>query len=425
MDSVIVGGVYQNNVSTTSTRYNALSVGNSSWQSSESAYQNVVPTDGVIKKLSVRLSADAGTSPSAYRFTLRLNGVSTALTCTITADDITGFDLSNEVSVSAGDLVNIMCEPINSPSVAVKVAWSVIFTPTAANESVVMGICAAYSGSTVYMQPILCANNVSTATEANAQLLMPTSGTFKKLYVAFLNGDPGTPPSAYTVTLRVNSASSTLACTIVADNTTGNDTGHSVHVDENDLISIRTTRVSSPSNTLTMAYSMVFSPDTDGESLLASYGGSLSNSAVTYGGVVSYANQNSFLTTSLWGMKGINTCSVGKFHVKMNSEPYVDSDSDKFTYLIRKNGVGTALTGEVAGHSTTFTDNTTTVDFSAGDGIDVIATPNSLPLVSSVFISAIAFITPTSTGWSHKIYGVTPSKVMGIPTTSISKISSI
>ncbi len=82
----------------------------------ENNHRQICPTAGTIKNLYVGLTEDPGTDPDAYRFTLRKGGVSQTLTVTITADNTTGNDTANEVSVVAGDVLTLMIEPLNTPS---------------------------------------------------------------------------------------------------------------------------------------------------------------------------------------------------------------------------------------------------------------------------------------------------------------------
>ena len=80
-------------LSGTQARYMAIS-GLYAVSATEANHSSLVPTAGTFKNLSVSLNADPGTSPDAYRITVRKNGVSQALTCTITADDkVTGLKL--------------------------------------------------------------------------------------------------------------------------------------------------------------------------------------------------------------------------------------------------------------------------------------------------------------------------------------------
>ncbi len=100
--------------------------------------QQMCAGSGTIKNLYVKLSADPGTDPDAYRFTVRLNGVSQTLTTTITANDTTGNDTVNSFTVSPGDLLSVLVEPLNTPSASPRCSISVTFVADTNGESLLL-----------------------------------------------------------------------------------------------------------------------------------------------------------------------------------------------------------------------------------------------------------------------------------------------
>ena len=116
-ESLILGEVF---AWKSATGYSPIAQGSNDFGTETQSYQ-VIPTSGTIKNLFVALSADPGTNPDAYRFTLIKYtagvGGATSLTVTITADNTTGNDTANKVAVAAGDYVCMMIEPLNTPSV--------------------------------------------------------------------------------------------------------------------------------------------------------------------------------------------------------------------------------------------------------------------------------------------------------------------
>jgi len=107
----------------------------------ENNYRQVIPTDGTLKNLYVKLSEDPGNDPDAYRFTVRLNGASPGggLVVTITANDTTGNDLVNDIDVVAGDVVTMMIEPLNGPIVTPFAIWGMTFVADIDGESIILG----------------------------------------------------------------------------------------------------------------------------------------------------------------------------------------------------------------------------------------------------------------------------------------------
>lgn len=184
----------------------------------ERKLQVPVPTSGKIKNLRVLLSIDPGTAPDGYRFTLRKNGASTALTCSITANDVTGEDLTHEVSVSAGDLICIQSDPLNIPLSSPNANYGLTFVSDIDGESIVLHN---YSkgvtlGATRYtpinVQPPGLGFNetVESVAQRPCQAL-----TIRKLYAMMYSASSGD----YNLAVRINSTNA-LAVTLPAGVTT-------------------------------------------------------------------------------------------------------------------------------------------------------------------------------------------------------------
>jgi len=224
-ESVLMGSAAALHV--TNTEYAGVMVGSLSPSTIETGRQGVCAGAGTLSDFYVSLSADPGNSPEAYRLTLRLNGASQTLTVTITADSTTGNDTANSVAVVAGDLINILIEPLNSPTVAPVPAWGMVFTATTDGQS--LHPCAAGNdihdtddriadvvGGTVWL-------NVAAGTlEALAQ-----NCKFTALYID-LETAPGLAASgdSHAFTIQNNGATGNLTVTILETATTGNDTAN-------------------------------------------------------------------------------------------------------------------------------------------------------------------------------------------------------
>jgi hypothetical protein len=188
----------------------------------------VCPTSGSIKNLYVILSADPGdpAGPDGYRFTLRVGAASKALTCTISADSTTGSDLVNSVAVVAGDILTVMIEPINGPSVAPTAQIGMTFAPTIDGESLLGGgsfrtLSASVVKWNYLVRPHPWLDGLP-ASEAASQQLGQVC-VLKKLYVlltAAPNNGAGT--QSYIIMLRNNAADTAVTTTISEAATTGN-----------------------------------------------------------------------------------------------------------------------------------------------------------------------------------------------------------
>lgn len=198
----------------------------------------VIPTNGAIKNLYVKLNEDAGTDPDAYKFTLRLNGGNTTLTCTITADDTTGSDTAHTVDVIAGDLVDIMIEAINTPSTAgIYAAIGMTFEADTDGESIILGQSSDLPtmGATEY-------NYLATTHYINywwisesSERQMLQSGFGLKNFYTWMSG---TSAGGYTLKILVNGYDSGIIIIIPTGQQTGSDTTHSRIVSSYDVASI-------------------------------------------------------------------------------------------------------------------------------------------------------------------------------------------
>ncbi len=93
----------------------------------EAHNQLVAKANTRIGNLYVRLSAAPGLAASgkSYTFTIRVNGVDTALTCTVLEIATSAEDAVNVIDLAAGDLVSLGITPANAPDAAVA-TWGLV-----------------------------------------------------------------------------------------------------------------------------------------------------------------------------------------------------------------------------------------------------------------------------------------------------------
>jgi hypothetical protein len=90
----------------------------------ESAVQEQVLFGGTVNAIRIRLNAAAGAAGTGYTFTLRKNGVDTAVTCSITGTATTCTDTAHSASFSAGDLFSISAVPtVTQPTDNLDLLW--------------------------------------------------------------------------------------------------------------------------------------------------------------------------------------------------------------------------------------------------------------------------------------------------------------
>jgi len=94
----------------------------------EASVQQVVPAAGTISNFFVRTHDAIGAG--TYTFTISINGVPTALTCTIVANGQQCGDMTHTVSVVVGDLFAIHATQPDGTSFATTVHFTAKFAPS-------------------------------------------------------------------------------------------------------------------------------------------------------------------------------------------------------------------------------------------------------------------------------------------------------
>ena len=236
-ESLILGGTYFD-VDRTNIEYAQVMGATSFHTVTENNFRQVCPTAGVIKNLYVLLSEDPGTAPEAYRFTLRRNGISQALTVTITADNVLGIDLVNTVNVVAGDVLTLMIEPLNSPVENPYACWGMTFVADVDGESIVLG--GSYdpldNAATEYNQ-LTCFEGLPWIVNENERYMLGQTCTVMKLYM-LLSAAPGAG-NKYDFTIRTALADSNVVAKVEGANITGNSGALNDTVADDDYVDLK------------------------------------------------------------------------------------------------------------------------------------------------------------------------------------------
>ena len=230
-------------ITPTVTNFISAQAGRGAWQTSDALANQIMPIGGVFKNLRIRLSGAPGTGKSVV-ITLYKNGVASALSVLASDAATTGVDLSDQVSVVAGDTISIAAIPTNTPA-AVTVRWSMEFAPTNNGESFIAfsSINLESQASTPLFEQLIGMGFSSWGSTESARQMVAPATTFKNLYVLL-----GTAPGGATsrsVTLRDNSADTALTTTVSGASTTNNVTS-SVTTSAGDLLSLKMIANSTP-----------------------------------------------------------------------------------------------------------------------------------------------------------------------------------
>lgn len=223
------------------TGYMPVQSGQQNSFASEAVNEGIIPTAGKLKNFYIKCLS-LGVSFGSITFTLRVNGVDTALTVTVNST-ATFSDTANEVTVAAGDAVAIKWSNAGG-TVAEIFGFGMDFEPTRAGESIVMNTLGAAMSNVQTRYRVPCAHHLAgwSATESAMQQV---AGDFVAgKFFCELSANPTS--GSYTLTIRKNGADTPITLVIVAPNTTGNDQTHSSSISDGDLLSVEATPSADP-----------------------------------------------------------------------------------------------------------------------------------------------------------------------------------
>lgn len=124
-DTVLAGGSAGTNLATSGTEY-LSGIGQSAPDATEDDVLVIVPVAGEVGSLRVFLTIAPGSGKSRT-FTLRKNGADTALVVAIADANTAGADVSNSVTVAAGDRLTLKATSSGTPA-ASKAAFGMVLT---------------------------------------------------------------------------------------------------------------------------------------------------------------------------------------------------------------------------------------------------------------------------------------------------------
>lgn len=358
------------NSTTGATRYLGISAGgNVAWNATESTMFQIMPVTGTFSALRATLSGTSGTGSRA--FTVRKNGADSALTTTIT-NATSNSDLSNSVSVSAGDTVDL--KQVTSGTLnAVTTYWNLIFTAANANEYPLLhnptGTMPA-AGAVRYIS--LQGDAGYSTTEATRTSVIPTSGTLSKMYILLNSTLTGT----FIVTVRVNGVDTALTTTVTAGNTTANNTSNTISVSPGDRVTVSVTN-NDGSVLPRMAMGLKWSPTVNGE-VIATYpmAGSQAASTTRYYPVMGASIGPTGTEGS--AQQICSAATIKKLYIYNPTPFFTDGeDGDTIVNTFRLNGSDSSITTTLNATEGAANDTAHTVTCSNGDLISMGSTASA------------------------------------------------
>jgi len=231
----------------------------------------MAPVASTITEMNVNIA----TTPAATKtrtYTLRVDTKDTALACTISAGETTCSD-TGSIDVEVGEEITMIQTTTNSPAAVLTYA-SLTINTLSENSSFYCGRNTdLFSGADYYLT-FAGERDIASQSHILNFMIVPTSGTFKNLYVDAEN-DPGAfRTRTYTVHYYDYSGASyqdsSITCTMTGlgdDECT--DLSNTLHVDAGDQISLHATYAGSrPPQTGDITHSIQFDADRDGEYII-------------------------------------------------------------------------------------------------------------------------------------------------------------
>ena len=361
---------------------------NGDFGSTEPVRRQVCSASGTISRMRVSCTTAPG-SGNTWQYTTRLNDGDTALLVQLTDSETADQNLSDSFSVVGGDWIDLEATPTSSPVLPGVVRTSLMFSGTTAGESMLF----ANSGITLLdtTTKYLSLGGViagGTTTETLANMVVPTGGTIKNLYVK-LSVAPSVGDTRV-ITVRQNEATTLLVVSITGTATTGNNTSTSLTVAAGDRICIESSVLVTPADSAISA-GVTFVADNAGEFIIpASNSDDFATASTEYMSVTSGNGLDEATEANVSGVT--DDITITKAYVQLSGAP--DSGND-YTFDLRRDTSSPGLQVIVSDAETA--DNATgSVTFTAGQLIATQIVPNSSPTARTGMVSYLATIAETA-----------------------------
>jgi hypothetical protein len=376
----------------------------SSFGATEANEQTIWPCAGTFANLIVNLDGAPGTGGSGkgWTFTLRKNGVDTALTVTIMETATTARDITNSVTVAAGDLMSLIGVPISSPASpgSQGMLTNLEFSSTNTGESGYGMSTSNLSASATVWNGVFAQWTWATTSGVEKQNVVAAAGVIDKLYVR-LTGSPGGVGKTYTFNLYKNSVKQdgtggTVDTTVAITNaaTSGNAT-FSLSLSPGDTIYLECVPTGTP--TLRAAGASVkFTATTDGQSQMCGWHSANLNTVNTaYTLPQSYGGAGNWSTSEVTVKGAVTSFTLSGLRVVLTGDP---GAGKTYTISMRRNAAspGGTPSAQIADTATTGSDGSGSVAIVDGDTWGIRSVPSGTPTARAVTWGLIQTMTPTS-----------------------------
>lgn len=363
------------------------------WDNLNFPNECLVPINARFYSLKVKLGRAPGEHPPAIarrEFTLRINGVDSLLTCSV-------YELETECSndyfyadVEPGDTITLKTRALGSTGVYdTNAVWSMKYS-TNGNESFFCGngSAASVTTATSYM-PLTGQHNFYNTTEFRTETIVPTSGTFKNLFVEVKTA-PGQDVNGIDqnriFTMRKNTgvggSNTSVLCKIAGSNTTCNDTSHSFTISAGQKTTLKSSVEGTPPNSKVI-YGIGFIADSEKYFFGASSNTDTTDTTNTEYDTV-WAGQTNLSTAitnqQALGQEGKSSVFIDSMNVEIDSVPGSASGRNKsIKFTLFRNNAATGLTCTISGDAETTCSSGADVSVLNGDLFNVEIDPNLTP----------------------------------------------
>lgn len=323
------------------------------------------PAAGTIDKLYVSLATAPGVGNSRV-YTLRKTGVDQTLTCTIADTATTCNDTTHSFSNSAGDVVLLRLDGTGSPT-ASPARWSVRFTPTTADQNVMLARYNLLGNSGTEYIVIPQQNTFGASATETATYSLVGTGAINAIYFSS-EGSPGGATS-YTFTLDKNSSAQTVTCSVTSTAKTCNDTAHSFSTTDGDAVDIKNVAAGSP-GLIRAGFGYRFVPTAPGSFYFS--GG---YRATDHGSLANYIPVNGRTAQNTAEADALAVAPMAFYMTKIAIQTTDPSPGNR-TFKLRVNGADTGLSCVVNSGSTTCSGTSGGgIALAAGDTFTISDTP--------------------------------------------------
>jgi hypothetical protein len=217
--------------------------------------------------------------------------------------------------------------------------------------------------------------------------VIPTGGTLKSLYILHRNA-PGTDKTV-TYTIRRNSSSTGITCSVSNSDLTANDITHTQAVSAGDTVAMMTVSDPAPAAVDYSEFGLCFEATTDGESLvLGSPSAQLDTASTLYNFL---GGQHTWSDTASYRHSLGLSCIFKNFYGILEGSP---GESKSYTIALVRNDIPTNLDFQIADAATTSNNTSDSVVINAFDTVHLSSTPSNTPTARYFGWGLVSYVFP-------------------------------